>query len=212
MARACIRCFFILVILLTASRSIASAQSKADGLSPVAASIGSLPRLALAPTPLLARHSETLSAPPHYEKHWYGWQTLIVDAASIALAFGGGIAEIEPLFWTGIVGVVSGSPIVHFAHGNAGVGFASMGVRAGLLFIVIMVTVILALDALGDDSSNGDDLVAAEIVALSAAIGASALDAAVFAYDRVLVGGQALLRPWYDARSGSAGLRVAGSF
>lgn len=184
----------------------------ADGLSPVAASISSLPRLALAPTPLLARDSEKLDARPHYEKHWYGWQTLFVDAVSIALAFGGGIADIEPLFWPGMVGLIFGSPIVHFSHGNAGVGFASMGVRVGLTLIVLMVALIAALDAFGSDSSNEDGLVAAEIIALGAAIGASALDAAVFAYDRVLVGGAALLRPWYDARSGGAGLRVAGSF
>jgi hypothetical protein len=57
-----------------------------------------------------------------------------------------------------------------------------------------------------------DPTLALVIATLIGVVGASALDAAVFGFERVRVGDQALVRPWYDARSGSAGLRVACTF
>ncbi len=50
---------------------------------------------------------------------WYGWETLIVDGASILTA---------PLI-VGAGGYVFGAPIVHITHGNPGHAAASLGLR-----------------------------------------------------------------------------------
>jgi hypothetical protein len=175
------------------------AQSNADRM----------PRLVLARTPLLLE--EPPPREPHLEDHWYGWQTLIVDAASVGFVIAGAVADSEALFWVGMGGYVFGGPIVHFAHARVGIGFADMGVRTAAVLVLWLVALLVVLDAFEDDS-NDDSLAVLGMFSIGALIGAAALDAAVFARERVWVGGRALLRPWYDARSGSAGLRVAGAF
>jgi hypothetical protein len=149
---------------------------------------------------------------PHVEEHWYGWQTLIVDAASVGFVIAATVADSEPLFWVGMGGYLFGAPIVHFAHARVGIGFADMGVRTAAALVLLFAAVLVLIDDFDGDSSDGDSLTVLGIFAIGALIGASALDAAVLARERVWVGGHALLRPWYDARSGSAGLRVAGAF
>jgi hypothetical protein len=65
---------------------------------------------------------------------WYGYQTLIVAGASVTTgavpwAFGetGGV-----LAWpAGLGGLVLGGPIVHWAHGRVGRGFAVLGMNVG---------------------------------------------------------------------------------
>jgi hypothetical protein len=212
MAFAWIRFFIIVAIFFTAWRSTpARAQSNADALSPSATLLGSMPRLVLAATPLLARDAEHAAlADPHYEKRWYGWQTLIADAASLGLMIAGGAADSEALFWVGLGGFVFAPAIVHAAHARVAPALASFGVRVSVVLLVMFVALIAVTGAFVDDSKDG--ISALWIVMLGGVIGASALDAAVFGFERVRVGDQALVRPWYDARSGSAGLRVAGSF
>ncbi|MDP3278392.1 MAG: hypothetical protein Q8Q09_24600 [Deltaproteobacteria bacterium] len=82
------------------------------------------PRVGLAASPLASTRS------------WYGWQILIIDGAAIALgsagAAAGGSAAIA---FSSLAGTASfaGGPIVHWAHGHLGRGFASMfGLRLGL--------------------------------------------------------------------------------
>lgn len=57
---------------------------------------------------------------------WYGEQTLIADGISAGLC-----ATIFGVI-IGAPGLLLGAPIVHWVHGNTGIGFASLGMRAGL--------------------------------------------------------------------------------
>jgi hypothetical protein len=56
---------------------------------------------------------------------WYGWQTLLVDGASVLALLGGITAPV------GMVGYFVGGPIVHFAHGHVGKGLGDLGLRVG---------------------------------------------------------------------------------
>lgn len=68
---------------------------------------------------------------------WYGWQTLIPDAASIVL-ISSAIATSATrqtgdaatgLAFAGMGTYALGAPVVHWAHGNIAIGFASMAAR-----------------------------------------------------------------------------------
>jgi len=67
---------------------------------------------------------------------WYGWQTLIADGAAVGLLW---LALVSSDGSAGnILGTASfmtyllGGPIVHWAHGHGGKGWASVGLRVGL--------------------------------------------------------------------------------
>lgn len=67
--------------------------------------------------------------PPKTVHEWYGWQTILVDAASIAVMIGGvnhggGAGPV-----VGLVGYTVGGPIVHVANGEGGRAGASLAVR-----------------------------------------------------------------------------------
>ncbi|MEO5726362.1 MAG: hypothetical protein ABI134_14670 [Byssovorax sp.] len=70
---------------------------------------------------------------------WYGWQTLLLYAASttvgLASGFAGGASDSGFLVVAGSVvggtGLVLGGPIVHWAHGNTSRGFAALGLNFG---------------------------------------------------------------------------------
>jgi len=97
---------------------------------------------------LLAWERERPEATP--TRSWYGWQLLVVDGAAIATGIALGARKptndsgepIEPVVapWAMgyLVGLVAG-PVVHFAHGNWGTGFISLGARAlaGPMFAVM---------------------------------------------------------------------------
>ena len=135
---------------------------------------------------------------------------MIVDAASLGLIVLAGATDSSALYWVGLGGFVFGAPIVHGVHGRIVQALGSVGVRIAVVLVVWFIAVLAVTDAFVD--GGGDGFTALAIATLIGVVGASALDAAVFGFERVRVGGQALVRPWYDARSGSAGLRVAGAF
>lgn len=56
-------------------------------------------------------------------ERWFGWQTLIV--------MGGGTV-LTPVFGVGLGGLWLGPPIVHWAHGQVGEGFAVLGINTAL--------------------------------------------------------------------------------
>ena len=72
-------------------------------------------------------------APRSQHRHWYGWQTLIVDGMSI-LVVPVVAAKADSSAGTGLAvgGYFLGGPIVHWAHGQVGKGFGSLGLRVGL--------------------------------------------------------------------------------
>jgi hypothetical protein len=56
---------------------------------------------------------------------WYGWEILITDTAAWAVLLAG--------YWQPALTVMTfGGPTVHWANGENGRGFASLGLRAGL--------------------------------------------------------------------------------
>ena len=61
---------------------------------------------------------------------WYGWQTMISDAAAAALYGSALRSGSEATAYGGAVVWSLGTPILHWAHGNTMVGFVSLGVRA----------------------------------------------------------------------------------
>lgn len=60
---------------------------------------------------------------------WYGWHTLVVDAASIAVSAIGIATANETAYWIGGGLQIIGAPIVHWTHGRVGTGFADLGLR-----------------------------------------------------------------------------------
>jgi hypothetical protein len=121
-------------------------------------------------------------------RHWYGWQTLAADGASVT-AFIAGVSLSSQsadrnstgtaLAWFGLLGYELAPGIVHFAHRNPGRGFASFGVRLGMP---------LAGAFIGASLASGCNTNLCEAGGAGAGIligmgGAIAIDAALFAYD-----------------------------
>ncbi len=83
------------------------------------------------PTPARPRSEKPRSA-----QRWYGWQTLIADTMNIsALSLAAypvdDYATQESLVEIGLLGYFVGPPIVHWANGQAGKGWASLAIRTG---------------------------------------------------------------------------------
>jgi len=119
------------------------------------------------------------------KREWYGWQTLIVDGGSLGILIVGSStnssAAAGAFFFTNILG----PPIVHWAHGNVGTGFASFGIRGGAW--LCMIAGILATADFGGGSSKSDSGAGVALVAVGVigVLAAPAIDAAVFAFDDV---------------------------
>jgi hypothetical protein len=72
--------------------------------------------------------------------HWYGWQTLLVDAVGPATLLTARAAvgpsfpsTVGPAFWVaGASSYALGAPVVHAAHGQWGRAAGSLGLRIGL--------------------------------------------------------------------------------
>jgi hypothetical protein len=65
------------------------------------------------------------------EERWYGYQVLATDLGGWALVTGGVMAELPPMWLTGVGALLLGGPLVHAAHGNHGSAAASLGLRVG---------------------------------------------------------------------------------
>ncbi|XXY54231.1 hypothetical protein WME91_24175 [Sorangium sp. So ce269] len=62
---------------------------------------------------------------------WYGWQHLLVALGSLIILPVGAGAESGPLVMVGVGGFALGGPVTHWANGNVGKGFISLGLNAG---------------------------------------------------------------------------------
>ncbi|KYG09697.1 hypothetical protein BE21_16420 [Sorangium cellulosum] len=62
---------------------------------------------------------------------WYGWQHLLVLGGTAILAPIAIATENEVLAWWSFSTVALGGPVTHWANGNLGKGFASLGLNAG---------------------------------------------------------------------------------
>jgi hypothetical protein len=120
-------------------------------------------------------------------REWYGWQTLIVDGAWIVGASASGAGNQAGLAAAFVVsGYVVAPPIVHFAHGEIGRGFADLGIRVGAPLVLGLV----GFAALSGQPSPGNDGIGPGAVGaiLGSGLGmlvAVVLDASVLAYRTV---------------------------
>jgi hypothetical protein len=121
-------------------------------------------------------------------RHWYGWQTLVADGASLAALLAGaslnnrrsGNDDLgDTLAWTGLLGYEFAPGIVHFVHRNPGRGFASFGLRLGMPLAAAFLGASLASGC----NTNLCESNGAGVGVLLGMGGAIAIDAAVFAYD-----------------------------
>jgi hypothetical protein len=131
-----------------------------------------------------AEDAPSSSPAPNPERIWYGWQTLAADGGSILL---GGVtalvtqsnAKLENLGpGLFLAGYGLGAPIVHFAHGNAGGGGASIALRLGLPLVGG-----IAGFALAPSHSDWSTLGYIGLGMLLGAGGAAVIDASVLAYN-----------------------------
>jgi len=103
--------------------------------------------------------------PTQKVKRWYGWQTLIGVIASDLVAI---VGQGSVVTYLGVAGHVFTGPIVHWAHGHVGQGFASLGLNAGLP---------LAGGLIGVVAGSGDGLAALGYGAIGVLVGALAAPA-----------------------------------
>ncbi len=106
-------------------------------------------------------------APPdevQTESHWYGWQTLTADGATLL-----GTAAAGP---AGLGAYFVASPIIHLAHGRGWAALGSLGLRVGLPFAGLYA---------GGALSHGDSYAGPVVGVLVGAVAASAIDAAFLA-------------------------------
>ena len=139
--------------------------------------------------------------PPLRRAHrWYGYQTLIADGAMVALG-SVGLALKEPTLTTvGTAGYFLGGPVLHWAHGRAGTGFADLGLRVafpiGGLIVGALVGAIAAPKNGSADKDASTILVATGIGAAAGLVAAVVFDAAILAEETVHVEpGEARQRP-----------------
>jgi hypothetical protein len=71
---------------------------------------------------------------------WYGYETLATDGAALVLAvpaFSSSTSGFQTTFGVGSLVVYGlGGPIVHFAHGHVGKGFADLGLRVAMPLVL----------------------------------------------------------------------------
>ncbi|MFO0562910.1 MAG: hypothetical protein U0269_33125 [Polyangiales bacterium] len=157
--------------------------------------------------------------PASFERRWYGWQILIPDLAGGLLTSIGGIVGGTgglALSITGSTVAFFGGPIVHWAHGHVGRGFASMfGLRLGL-------PVAGALLGLGIGYGAGNPSLGTALGASVGALTGLIVDIAVLAYDEPAVNVRvsrsapriapyAVVAP-YDSQRGAALVGLQGRF
>lgn len=160
------------------------------------------------------------------ERQWFGWQTLIADAITMSLFFGGIAAEGDTggIIALGYLGYIHASPIIHWVHGNVGKGFASFGMRIGMPLVAAGIGAIVGLST----KDNDDDLAGftsaaafgAVIGAGLGAAGASLIDALALAYtkprpipkDALVTAPKLKLQPMFDVRANRASFGIGGSF
>jgi hypothetical protein len=88
-------------------------------------------------SPFAFAADDAIPAPPlPPSTHWYGYETLAVDAAALALVLPIAMSHDnnlqEGLFIASGAIYGHGGPIVHFAHGHVSKGFTDLGLRTGL--------------------------------------------------------------------------------
>jgi hypothetical protein len=108
--------------------------------------------------------------------HWYGWQTLLVDAGSVVLLFVGAAQA-------GIVGYIAGPPVVHAVHGQAGAAVGSGLLRLTLPVALAMVGLELASQVNSGGNTLGNAFFGFFGGAFVGVVAASTIDASLLAWE-----------------------------
>lgn len=153
-------------------------------------------------------------AAPRAQSHWYGWQTLTADVASVALtAFGVYIAAEDPgssagwgIIAAGLISFTAITPLVHLGHGNLWM-LGSVLLRAAAMATMIAGTINL-VRCIADNPCWGDASVPLFLAGPALAAVTTVLDA-IFAVERRR--STALtFAPWADPRLAAGGLNLVG--
>jgi hypothetical protein len=218
---------FVLLWLFTPGRALAQDDGSAlpaPPPPPPSPTVEQAPAPAVAPAavPPPRAPPKSRSGLDDAERNWYGWQLLINDF--VALGTLGGAAAAGVRGNTALAVVIPaaivydlGSPTIHWLHGRRGIAGASLGVRAGVPFVGVMIGAALAGCA-NDHSSSANTCRSqgAGYGALAGFAAATALDASLFAFDAppVEMRGASHIgwRPVVTLRDGGAMVGAAGLF
>jgi hypothetical protein len=151
-------------------------------------------------------------------QRWYGWQTLLVDAAALSLVIAGAVVAEDSrrteemgigMIVGGAIGGLIGPPIVHAAHGkwdNAGI---SGGLRLGGAAVVFG----SAAACSSERGRCGDGWAILAVIGFLGYPIAVLVDAAN-AHEDVPPDelARATITPWYDAQTRAGGLSMHGLF
>lgn len=158
------------------------------------------------------------------ESYWYGWQTLIADGASLATMMLG--AATPSLAYVGVSGYVLGGPSIHVANRNYGAALGSLVMRP----LLPLAGGYIGRESAGTCTEKADSgflgncfLHGLGETILGVAIGATiaiTVDAAVLARGERVVEKPKYdgklhvtdVAPTYDARTGTAGFGLGGTF
>lgn len=157
-------------------------------------------------------------------RYWYGWQTLTslgVSSTFMVLSFAGPSTALVTMPLA-LGGAVLGGPIVHWANGNVGKGFISLGMNVGATAVGATIGAGLwCREGCGGDFGGWERLIGGMIGAGIGLVVSNIVDASVLAYGRRRVRldetatptrpGIALL-PTLDIQQGRASAGVMGTF
>ncbi|HEY1696386.1 MAG TPA: hypothetical protein VGG39_29685 [Polyangiaceae bacterium] len=127
-------------------------------------------------------------APPPTERHWYGWETLLVDAGALTTMIAGAVAQSTAVGVTGVTAYALGPSVVHAARGHAGASAEDVAVR--VLLPIFTATVGYAVDYTASGPCTPDQwlcfrgLAGLGLGLVAGYVGAIVIDASVLAWDR----------------------------
>lgn len=157
-----------------------------------------------------SRSSSNVAPTGPVHEQWYGWQTLLVDLAGLAVGLIelGGNSDGSPLFG-GVYFL--GGPIVHFAHGHVGRGFGSLVLRLLMPLPGVLVGAAASLGCAerGDEPCTNAPIVIGGGLGM---LGAIIINAAVLAYEDVPDEDPAALYVSMAIDDRSVGLAASGMF
>src|SRR4051812_31855654 len=196
----------LMLLALVAGSRVARADEAAASEEPVAAEpeVAHEAEVAEQTTPadVVEQAATPAGVPLKPKTSWYGWQTLLSDAATIglgALAYAADDAKYASsspqnyelganvLFAAGVATYALGAPAVHWAHGNGRKGLASLGLRVGLPLGGFLAGMLIGSATCGNDDNEfvSCPVVLGALAFLGGMVAAPVVDAAVIAREPV---------------------------
>jgi hypothetical protein len=197
----------VMLVALVAGSRVARADEAGASEELVAAEPPAAPAAVVAgqtaPAEAVVEHAAPpAEVPPKPETSWYGWQTLLSDAATIglgALAYAADDAKYgspspqnyelgaNALFAAGVATYALGGPAIHWAHGNGRKGLASLGLRVGMPLGGFIAGLLIGNAACGNDDSEfvSCPVALGALAFLGGMVAAPVVDAAVIAREPV---------------------------